>query len=207
MGGALSSGIDLSVNDPVRKVRRTRATKQTETPRSSRTDGPRTWRKVIEGVVEINVEEAHAKLEKDLRLRGPVTLSALQVAIEEAVENFLLAAKVEARARADYESYKEHHAEWLEDKKRAARKELEEAKKAQKLTKQITNDMIEDRVRSSVPEYMDRKKEYLEFQAAVHVLSDLKEAWRIRANRSLSDQKELIKLVGATAYVRRGEED
>lgn len=158
---------------------------------------------MIEGVIDIDIEKTHTKLEKELRLSGPVTLSALQTAIEDAVDNFMLAAKLEAKARADYEAFKEHHAEWLEDRSRVARMELEEAKKAQKLTKQITKDMVEDRVRSSTPDYMERKKEYLEFQAAVHVLTDLKEAWRLRANRSLSDQKELIKLVGASAYVRR----
>jgi hypothetical protein len=186
-----------------RKARRVRKAKQTESePEKRSPSSDRSWSRVIEGVIELDVEATHTKLEAELRT-GPVTVSSLQAAIDEAAANFVLAAKLEAKARRDYEIHKEAHAEWLESKKHDARRELEEAKKAQKLTKQITNDMVLDRIRSTVSEYRDQIERVRSFQAAVHTLERLTEAWKIRASRSLPDQRELLKMVGASAYTRQ----
>lgn len=107
------------------------------------------------------------------------------------------AVRLGAKARADYELYKEEHAVWLEAKKTAARIALEEEKAAGQLKKQISEAMIMDQVRASWPdEFMAKVKELKGFQAAVHALEKLPESFQMRS-RALVAQKDMILALGA----------
>lgn len=155
------------------------------------------WGKVIYGILEIDIEEAHKVLEEGLAFRGAVTGSKLLQALDVVQDRVKLANKLAAKARRDYELFKESHQSWLEVKKAAARIALEEEKKAGKLTKQITLDMIVDQVRATWPdEYVDAVAKLKGFQAAVHTLERLAEAWRARP-RALSDMKDIVLKLGA----------
>ena len=187
------------MNKPTRAVRKP---KEEPARRAVRPDEVETyvdrWGKVIHGVLEIDIETAHELLEKDLVLPpGAVTGTKLLAALDAVQDRLKLADKLAAKARRDYELYKEAHQSWLEVKKAAARIALEEEKKASKLAKQITLDMITDQVRATWPdEYIDRMAKLKGFQAAVHTLEKLADAWKARP-RTLSDMKDIVLKLGA----------
>lgn len=186
------------MNKPTRAVRKP---KEEPARRVVRPDEVETyvdrWGKVIHGVLEVDVEEAHDLLEKDLAFRGAVTGSKLLAALDTVQDRLKLADKLAAKARRDYELYKESYQSWFEVKKAAARIALEEEKKAGKFSKQITQDMIVDQVRATWPdEYIDQAARLKDFQAAVHTLEHLAAAWKARP-RTLSDMKDIVLKLGA----------
>jgi hypothetical protein len=159
---------------------------------------------VIDGVIEINVETAHAELEEDLGSNDPVTGSHLMHALERCQSRVLLASKLKNKARRDYELFKVDHEQWLEVKKTSAMIALEEEKKEKELKKQITVDMIIDRVRATWPdEYRKRETKLRDFQSAVHTLEDLAEAWKQRS-RDLGNLTSIIVSMGASSAPQRG---
>ena len=160
---------------------------------------------MVGGVVEIDVEAIHTELEEALSRGGQLTGSRLMQELDEVQSRYMDASKLRRKARLDYEVYKEVHAKWLEEKKAAALIALEEAKREKGLKKQITNDMILDQVRSTwSEEYREKTKKLRQFQAAVHVLEDLQDAWKSRS-RTLSDLASLVLQLGpgATSASRR----
>lgn len=159
---------------------------------------PRTWNRVINGILEMDVEKIHARLEDEIAERVPLTGSAILQALDRVQENFLLAAKLKNRSRREYELFKVEHEQWLEVKKTAARRALEDDKAEKKLTKQITQDMVIDAVRATWPdEYRLRETKVRDFQAAVHTLEDLAEAWKARA-RALGEMSSIVLSLGPT---------
>jgi hypothetical protein len=183
------------VNKPIRSVRKPK--EETEEPIPTTPDRyVEGWRQVIEGVVTLDVEESHTLLERELVIPGVPSGSEILEALNRVQERLVLAKKLSSKARREYEIYKESYEGWLEMKKSAARVSLEEEKKSGALTKQITQDMILDQVRATWPdEYMSRVEKMKDFQAAVHVLEELSEAWRERA-RSLSAMKDIVLAYG-----------
>jgi len=161
------------------------------------------WSPVITGIIELNIEQVHRELEEGLRERDPATASALIEAINSAQSRRYMAAKLSARARREYELFKISHEAWWEAKKDGALLALSEAKKSGEIqSKQITNDMVRDRVIATWPdEVRERERRYRDFQAATHVLESLEDAWKRRAD-SLSDLRSLITSTGGASPLR-----
>lgn len=155
---------------------------------------PVDWRAVITGVMEIDIGATHSRLLVELRPSlKQMTGSELMTALDRVTDNIRLAHSLKNKARAEYELYKEAHAEWLEPKRSSALIALEKDKKEQELKKQITEAMIDARVVATWPEeYRPRIQKLKSLQAAVHELEDLHETWKSRGNR-LSDLKDLFK--------------
>jgi hypothetical protein len=178
-----------------RKVRRV---KRESVSVDDMNDALREWGAVIRVVVDMDPREIHSELEAELG-RPANTGMVLIGLLDEAPTRYYEACRLANRARRDYELFKVRHAEWMDKKKNAARLALEEEKKAGKLSKQITKDMIEDAVRQTWPgEYREHQEDYRGFQAAVHQMESLAEAWKRRIT-TLSHQKDLVLAYGASA--------
>lgn len=155
---------------------------------------PDTWGGVINGIINIDIQAVHDRLELEVRASTEtITGSELMRRLDRCAENCALAHKLKHKARAQYELYKEAHDEWMEPKKTASLEALEKEKKEKDLKKQITEGMIEDRVRATWSnEYRERIQRLKNFQAAVHELEDLHQTW-IARGRHLESLKDLFK--------------
>lgn len=154
------------------------------------------WTGVIRGVIEIDVPTLHQELKDALVLKKPYSASRVIEALDHVQEHIRQAELLSARARRDYEVYKEAHESWLEVKKSAARLSLEEEKKQGNLKKTITNDMILDTVRSTwEQEYVERVTKLKDFQSAVHYVERLAQDWRGRPG-TLSDLASQVRSMG-----------
>lgn len=160
------------------------------------------YESVTVGVLDLDVEQAHGELSRRLLIGETPTGVVLLDQLDRAHDRIRLARTLAARARRDYEVYKEQHEAWMELKKSAARVALEEEKKEKELKKQITNDMIVDQVRATWPEeYLERFTRLKDFQASVHVLEELAETWKDRP-RALQAMANMVLQLGAPAPIR-----
>ena len=176
-----------------RKVRRTEA--QTEMP----TNGQgylENWSGVISGIVNLDAQAIHSKLQ--LSLRKPTkTGTSLMAALDRIAGEYQDACQLKDRARMEYDLYKEDYETFLEPKRTVGLAALEEAKKKGELKKTISDAMVMDYVRAAWPaEYNARQKKLASFRAAVHTIEELPRAFQMRA-RALSDQKEMLMKLGA----------
>lgn len=177
-------------------TRRTRKTTTKEKPKRETADGYlEQWGKVVRGVVDLKVDQTHQEI-LDVLKRSAKTGSELLDMLDIIAARYVDAKRLAAKARIQYEEYKEDWAVWLEAKKTSARMALEEEKKEKDWKKQITQDMIMDQVRVTwETEYTKRFRRLKEFQAAVHELEALPEALNMRA-RALKEQKDILLATG-----------
>jgi len=157
------------------------------------------WASVIDGIVELDPNEVHSRLERELKIKGLMSGSHLLSALASVNSNYVEACRLKNRARREYELYKVEWDTWLEEKKTAARQALEEEKAQKKFKKQIDIAMVNDQVRVTWPQdYRSRYSRCKDFQAAVHTLEDLAEAWKSQS-RTLAAMKDLVLGMGAAS--------
>lgn len=181
-----------------RRVRKVRKPDPTPTPAR-----PATYLEalspIIQGIVDMDAEGVWRLISSAIRPGGNITGSRLIKELDQVAGLFHEAVRLGARARREYEIYKEEHATWLELKKSAARIALEREKKEKGWKKQITQDMVLDQVRSSWPdEYAEKVRQLRNFQAAVHELEALPDAVKMRA-RAIEAQRDMLLQLGPNA--------
>lgn len=173
-----------------RKVRKTKPSQTADdapTAHPGRSGGG--WGAVVQGTVEIDVENTYAQLDHSWRQR-PKTLPEIVEAMEDCANNLMLAIKLKHKARFDYEMDKHDYEAWLEEKKTEALLELENEKANGVFKKQITESMITGRVSTNHPqEFRDKKLELQRFRATVHSLEEWTKAFEAR-QRSLLGKKD-----------------
>lgn len=149
------------------------------------------YSRIIEGVMSIDIDEAHAEVMAALGPSEPKTGAELQIELDRLPVTWQLASDLAARARADYEKEKERIAQEIEPMKDAATTSLNEEKAAGTLKKQITEAMVVDRVRAVFGDkYLALVQEQRELGAAVHVLEGHPQAIMLRL-RSLEKMSEI----------------
>lgn len=180
-----------------RKVRRVKK-KPDEEPRSKRGDQGtylERWGGVVRGIVELDVDEVHSRLEASLREESK-TGTSLMKSLDRVAYDYAEACKLRERARYEYELFKLDYEEWLEAKRTASRRGLQELKKEKKLTGTITEKAVSENVIATWPdEYRRRTGELKRFEAAVETLRKLPDAFQVRA-RALQEQKDLLMKLG-----------
>lgn len=179
---------------PVRRTRQAAIPPVPRNPEAQRGGYLDNWGHVVTGIVSVDVEELYARVKAELEKRshGRSTAAELDARLDGIANLYVDAITLAARARADYEVFKEDHAVWLEAKKTASRIALEEEKEEKGWKKQITVDMILDQVRVTwKAEYQKRVEALKNFQAAVHQIEGLADAVKLRA-RALDAQKDLL---------------
>ena len=180
--------------------KKTRRVRKAERPKDERSSEPgylERWAGTVNGIVELDVAAVHVKLRDSLN--APVkTGSALMAALDRIAGEYAEASRLAHRARLDYELYKEDLEEWLEPKRTVVRGQLEEMKKKGELKAQITIKMVEDGVRSTwAEEFRTRQEGLKRFQAAVHSVEALPDAFGVRA-RSLASLKDMMTKLGTS---------
>jgi hypothetical protein len=162
------------------------------------------WGAVIEGIVDLDVRATHDRLTRAISSprSGNLTGSSVAEAICNVQDNLTLASRLKNKARREYELYKLSFEEWLEPHRTACTAALEEENTAKiaadpkAKVKQITERMVDDRVRAVLgDELRIKKQKVLDFQAAAHTLEETVEAWRQRA-RSLESLALLVRSMG-----------
>lgn len=178
--------------------RPTRKARVAEPPRSY-LDG---WGHVVTGIVQMDTEAVHEEIMDELRkgrFRKLPTGSEIIQSLDRVSDLYVQAVRLSAKARAEYEVFKEDHAKWLEPLKTAARLSLEEMKKEKEHKKQISEAMVLDQVRGTWSEQYEKRVEDLKnYQAAVHSLEALPDALKMRA-RALSDMKDVLLATGTAS--------
>lgn len=154
------------------------------------------YEKVVGSIVDSDIDGTFEELERRLRIGSgagkQISGGELMEAIDRVQSDYVQASRLANKARREYELYKVAHESWLEEKKAAALVGLEDLKAQKKLTKQITESMLNEAVMSTWPDdYAGRLDKLKSFQAAVHQIEALSTAYGARA-RSLSDLKELV---------------
>ncbi len=179
-----------------KQERRVRRVKNSQSETNGSAGYLEKWGGIVSGIVEMDVGAVHARLRAELT-RSVKIGSALMDAFDRVATCYADACELKDRARYEYELYKEDFETWQEPKRTVALQEMEKAKKAGELKKTISDSMVMDWIRAAWPdEYRVRREKVLQFQAAVHTIEKLPDAFRMRA-KALTDQKDMLLKLGA----------